>query len=85
MPAGRPGPGQPRKPAGAGEDAPVVSVRLDAEHEAAVEIIRFEGKLGTRREAVLMALRYQALRMAGAERLERGAAAVAAKRGRKRT
>lgn len=79
MPAGR-----PRKPGGAGEGAPVLSIRLDAEHEAAVEIIRFEGQLATRREAALMALRYQALRMAGQDRLDRATAAVTRKRSKLR-
>lgn len=78
--------GRPRKPGGAGEDAPVLSIRLDAEHEAALNIIaEGAGQLApTRRQAALMAIRYQALRMAGADRFERATAAVAKARARKR-
>lgn len=79
MPAGR-----PRKPGGTGRDAPVLSLRLDAEHEAALRIIAMEaGQLApTRRQAALLAIRYHALHVGGAERLERATAAVTRKRAR---
>lgn len=78
MPAGR-----PRSPSGTGRDAPVLSLRLDAEHEAALNIIMDGEQLApTRRQAALLAIKYQALRKGGPERLERAARAVAAKRSR---
>lgn len=84
MPAGR-----PRKPAGSGESAPTVSVRLTAEDEAALNVIRFDGAFAegrTRRlspaEATRLAWRELALRMAGPERVERASALMIKKRRR---
>jgi hypothetical protein len=74
MPAGR-----PRNPAGAGERAPVLSLRLDAMTEAALGLVR--GQL-TAGRAVQAMLRAEALRLAGPERLRRATDAIIRRRRR---
>lgn len=84
MPAGR-----PRNHAGAGDGAPILFMRQTAEDEAALNVIRFDAALAaghgwrmTAVEAARHALRAEALRLAGPERLERATALMVKKRRR---
>lgn len=81
--------GRPRKPAGSGEHAPVFSVRLTAEDEGHLNVIRFDratalerrGRLTTV-EATRHAWREEALRLAGPERVANAVAVATRKRRR---
>jgi hypothetical protein len=77
MPAGR-----PRKPGGSTAAAPILSWRQTSEDEAALRIIKLERGQATVLDAARLAIRYEALRLAGQERLDRETAAVTRKRER---
>lgn len=77
MPAGR-----PRSPAGAARSAPVLSIRLDAEVEGALNVVRHELGQIPARAAVQAALREVALRLAGPERLRHAIEVLVRKRRR---
>ena len=72
--------GRPPDPARAGADAPVLFLRLNAETEAALMIVKFEHGSADLRAATRTALRNEALRLGGPGRLEHATAMVTKKR-----
>jgi hypothetical protein len=83
--------GRPRNPAGAGDHAPILRLRQTAEDEAALNIIRLDVAIAAKRgqrltetEAVRHAIRTEAVRLAGPDRLEHATEVVTRRRTRRR-
>ena len=72
--------GRPPKPGGATAAAPVLYLRLDAETEASLAIIKFERQTRTLLDAARLAIRFEAVRLAGRERVERATEVATRKR-----